>query len=134
VLKMQRERWCRNCRGWHRDGEWPRACSEALYGPRSAKSELPLPFVRRDHMDGVKHPRNGTIIESRSEYDRETKEYLAENPNLVELGTEKATSNGFSDSDDIKSDVITAMKMVEQGYKPETGTAADATNGWTDPA
>jgi hypothetical protein len=130
---MMRERFCRNCRGWHRDGEWPRECSEALYGPRSKPSSLPLPFVRRDHMDGVKHPRNGTIIESRSEYDRETKEYLAENPNLVELGTEKATVTHDYGGDDIKSDVITAMKMVEQGYRPTTETAA-ASEGWVDPA
>jgi len=131
---MMRERWCRNCRGWHCDGEWPRACSEALYGPRSAKSELPLPFVRRDHMSATVHPRTGIAYESRSDYEAQTKEYLAENPNFVELGSEKATSDGFSDSDDIKSDVINAVKMVEQGYKPVTETAAHTSNGWVDPA
>lgn len=130
--QRMRERFCRSCRQWHRDGEWPRECYEAVYNPLP-RPLLPLPFVRRDHMDAVVHPRTGLAYESRSDYEAQTKEYLAENPNLVELGTEKATSDGFSDSDDIKSDVITAMKMVEQGYKPTTETA-DASTGWVDPA
>ena len=125
-----RERWCRSCRGWHRDEQWPRECYEALYA--RPEPSLPLPFIRRDHMDGIRHPGNGVTYESRSDYDQQTREYLAAHPNFVELGTEKATSTGFSDSDDIKSDVITAMKMVEQGYKPTTETAA-ASEGWVDP-
>ena len=128
-----RERFCRSCHNWHRDGEWPRECYEAVYNTLP-KPNLPLPFVRRDHMDAVVHPRTGQPIDSRSEYARETREYLAEKPNLVELGTEKATVTQDYGGDDIKSDVITAMKKVEQGYKPTTETAAASETGWIDNA
>lgn len=72
------------------------------------------------------------MSDSRSEYERGKREYLAENPSMIDLGTEKPTADGFSDSDDVKSDVIAAMKKVEQGYKPATGTG-NAETGWVDP-
>ncbi len=125
-------RMCKVCNHMHCVQEWPGECRSHFTS--QAKSSLPLPFVRRDHMSApMVHPRDGKAYESRSDYEAQTREYLSEYPNFVELGTEKATSDGFSDSDDIKSDVITAFKKVEQGYKPTTETAA-ASEGWVDPA
>ncbi len=122
---MNRERWCRNCRGWHRDGQWPRECYEALYKGHRVESPLPIPFVRRDHMDTLQHPADGRFYESRSDYESVTKAH----PNLIEVGTEKQVDTRFSDSTSAKDDVMKAISMVEQGYKPSAETGKE---GWTD--
>lgn len=126
---MTRERWCRNCRGWHRDGEWPRECGEALYGPRSERPNLPLPFIRRDNINALWHPADGREYTSRSEYDLVTK-----SKGLVEVGDADLSKEVKPYEDNtLKTDVIEAYKKVNEGYKPELSITADATTGWQEP-
>lgn len=112
---MVRERFCRHCRGWHRDGEWPRDCAEALYGPRPERSDFPLPFIRRDHMSApLWHPADGREYDSRSDYDAVTKAR-----GLVEIGDADLSKEVRTEADTtIKADVIEAYQKVSQGYKP----------------
>lgn len=120
-----RERWCRNCRGWHRDGEWPRECYESLYAaPEPAN--LPLPFIRRDHMDKLWHPADGKEYESRSDFDAVTKKHGLTAIGDADLSKEVTP---FTDTT-LKSDIIEAYKKVEQGYKPDPVRTNNATDGW----
>lgn len=121
-----RERFCRSCRGWHRDGEWPRECAEAVYGPREAKNEFPIPFVRRDHMDALWHPGDGKEYTSRSDYDQVTRE-----KGLLEIGNEDISKLKPDIADDTRTDVIEAYNMVSQGYKPNEQATTQA-EGWTE--
>lgn len=123
-----RERFCRNCRGWHRDGEWPRACYEALYA-RPEPANLPLPFIRRDNMNALWHPANGKEYDSRSDYDAVTKEH-----GLMEIGNESLDHIKPPADDSIKADVVEAYQKVSQGYRPHTEATSDATTGWQEPA
>ncbi len=126
---MMRERFCRNCRGWHRDGEWPRECSEALYGPRSEPPKLPLPFVRRDNINALWHPGDGRTYDSRSDYDAVTKA-----KGLMPIGDADLSKEvtPFTDNS-LKNDIAEAIKKVNEGYKPDLAATTDMSTGWQEP-
>jgi len=121
-----RERFCRHCRGWHRDGQWPHECYEALYA-RPEPPKLPLPFIRRDHMDPLWHPADGKEYDSRSDYDAVTK-----SRGLLEIGdADLSKAIGPNEADaSIKADVIEAVQKVSQGYKPAP-VEGNGTEGWS---
>ena len=124
---MSRLRSCRVCNDWHPVEAWPQACMEQ-YAQHMGKqrSSLPLPYFRRDHIDGLWHPLDGNTYDSRSDYDAVTKA----NPQYEEVGDQMPTASQFEIDRTIKDDVGKAYQMVEQGYKPDLGTAETNGEGW----
>lgn len=120
-----RLRFCRHCRDWHGDGQWPRECYEALYA-RPEPGNHPLPFIRRDHMDPLWHPANGKEYDSRSDYDAVTKAH-----GLLEIGDADLSKTVTNTADaSIKADVVEAFQKVSQGYKPAP-VEGNGTEGWS---
>jgi len=123
-----RQRYCRICKGWHPTDEWPRECIEhyeAYLGKK--RSDIGFPAVRRDHMDDLWHPLDGNTYTSRSDYDAVTKG----RPDVVEIGNERQHITVPVD-DTVKDDVLEAMSMVNQGYKPNLSEAKLSGEGWVD--
>lgn len=123
-----RERLCRVCKGWHNTEQWPSECIghyESQLGKKRSTA-VELPYFRRDHMDPLWHPLDKRTYDSRSDYDAVTKA----NPQFQEVGDQMPTA-GVPDVDlDIKDDVGRAYQMVQQGYKPNTGTSETNGEGW----
>lgn len=122
-----RQRLCRQCGDWHDLSQpWPVACiPEAALGKQ--RSSLPSPYFRRDHMDALFHPLDGQTYDSRSDYDAVTKG----RPDVVEVGNERQIVKQDVD-DTVKDDVLQAMSMVSQGYKPSVSEASVSGEGWVE--
>lgn len=125
-----RSRSCTICKGWHDLSQpWPVECMDhyASHLGKKRAWDFPTPNVRRDHMDALFHPANGQTYESRSDYDAVTKS----RPDLIEVGTEAQKNTEFVD-DTVKDDVLKAMSMIDQGYKPAPPEATAPGTGWVE--
>jgi len=121
------QRLCRSCRGWHKLDAWPRECAGHFQSHAKQKGSFPVPYFRRDHMDALFHPLDGQTYDSRSDYDAVTKS----RPDVVEMGNDTQTVKPFVD-DTVKDDVLQAMSMVSQGYKPSVADAGLSGEGWVE--
>lgn len=119
-------RFCRVCHEFHPLAEpWPWECRGHFPDQRGPRSSIPFPNIRRDHMNALMHPGDAREYTSRSDYDAVTKRL-----GLIEVGD-------CSQKEDIqldivqRNDVMEAIAMVEQGYKPKLDVVPDLTGkGW----
>ncbi len=61
---MARERFCKQCRHWHRLDAWPREC---LPDDERKRSELEAPMFIRDDMEPVQSMLDGKMYDSKSQ-------------------------------------------------------------------
>lgn len=101
-------RRCRVCSEYHWTDAWPGNHVE----PEPERSDYPSPMVHRDQMNGLWHPHNGRIYDSKQEFRRVTKASGGE-----EVGNDYQTSAPKS-APVTRDDVGQAMQKVAQGYKP----------------
>lgn len=92
---------------WH-GGQWY---------PMARHAPLPsrAPYIISDHMQPLRHPVTGDMLDSKSAFRALTKAN-----GYVEMGNDAPmTSPGATDPKDVQADIIEALHMHEQGYQPE---------------
>lgn len=91
---------------WHEGQWWPAA-------PRAPQ---PRVHIISDHMQPLRHPATGAVIDSKSAFRAITRAN-----GYMELGNDApaTTPSAATDPKDVRADVIEAMQMVEQGHQTE---------------
>jgi len=99
---------------WYR-GDWVDV-TNAKRAPRVG------PYIIRDGMDALQHPVTGEIMDSKSAFRRVTREH-----GMVEVGDQAPTAPPPRARDDIKADVVEAVRALKEGYvPPPIESASDA--------
>lgn len=116
-----RFRLCRYCGGLHNVAAWPHNCMS----PAPARSDHPAPMLIRDNIDLLWHPCDGNYYDSKRKMAAVGKEHGA-----IEVGNEIQKENIVLDNCS-PEDVLQAVAMVEQGYKPQVETVdVQADGNW----
>lgn len=102
-----RQRYCKQCSGWHDLEAWPRAC---IPERESKRSPLGVPYIRTDGMSAIYSHADGQMYDSKSAYYASVKAQ-----GLEIVGNEKLTPKAPPEPSvvDIQRDVKTAIEQVE---------------------
>jgi len=97
---------------WFQGAWWP---AERAHRPSV------FPAIHSDHMAPLRHQATGEVMDSKSQFRRATRD-----AGCVELGNDVDTSpRQYEPDTGLKAGIAEAWQMVEQGYRPEPGPAAD---------
>ena len=78
-----RERFCKQCRGWHNVEAWPLECYQVAAQGQS--DSLPIPYFISDTTDPLQHPIDGKFYTSKSTFSKITRDAGA-----IEVGNDPA--------------------------------------------
>lgn len=97
---------------WHDGAWWP-----AVRTPRPPVA----PAIIRDGMDALVHPATGETFDSKSAFRAATRD-----AGCVELGNDvTAALPAYQRTPGLRDDIHAALKMLNEGYRPEPGEALD---------